>query len=100
MESKLEEDLHEAVAAQVLSPDQYRARSMNQAMKVRVGIRQLTNAYKRAVTSHHDVAYVICGDKIDCFKEAPSVLMLCALVFIFTSGSSALLGRPRCGLSI
>ena len=29
-----------------------------------------------------------------------SVLMLCALVFIFTSGSSALLGRPCCGLSI
>ena len=28
------------------------------------------------------------------------VLMLCAPVFIFTSGSSALLGRPRCGLSI
>ena len=26
--------------------------------------------------------------------------MLCAPVFIFTSGSSALLGRPRCGLSI
>ena len=32
--------------------------------------------------------------------EAPSVLMLCTSVFIFTSGSSALLGRPRCGLSI
>ena len=29
-----------------------------------------------------------------------SVLMLCAPVFKFTSGSSALLGRPRCGLSI
>ena len=26
--------------------------------------------------------------------------MLCAPVFIFTSSSSALLGRPRCGLSI
>ena len=34
------------------------------------------------------------------FKEVISVLMLCAPVFIFTSGSSALLGRPRCGLSI
>ena len=34
------------------------------------------------------------------FKEAPSVLMLCAPLFIFTSSSSALLGRPRCGLSI
>ena len=33
-------------------------------------------------------------------KETLSVLMLCAPVFIFTSGSSALLGRPRCGLSI
>ena len=33
-------------------------------------------------------------------KEALLVLMLCAPVFIFTSGSSALLGRPRCGLSI
>ena len=33
-------------------------------------------------------------------KEALSVLMLCAPVFIFTSGSSALLGRPRHGLSI
>ena len=33
-------------------------------------------------------------------KEALSVLMLCAPVFIFTSSSSALLGRPRCGLSI
>ena len=29
-----------------------------------------------------------------------SVLMVCTPVFIFTSGSSALLGRPRCGLSI
>ena len=34
------------------------------------------------------------------FKEALSVLMLCAPVFIFTSGSSALLGHLRCGLSI
>ena len=33
-------------------------------------------------------------------KEAFSVLMLCTPVFIFTSSSSALLGRPRCGLSI
>ena len=33
-------------------------------------------------------------------KEALSVLMLCAPVFIFTSGSSALLGRPRCALWI
>ena len=33
-------------------------------------------------------------------KEALSVLMLCAPVFIFTSGSSALLERPRYGLSI
>ena len=35
-----------------------------------------------------------------CFKEVLSVLMLCTPVFIFTSGSSALLGHPRCGLSI
>ena len=34
------------------------------------------------------------------FKVAQFVSMLCAPVFIFTSGSSALLGRPRCGLSI
>ena len=33
-------------------------------------------------------------------KEALSVLMLCAPVFIFTSGSSALSGRSHCGLSI
>ena len=33
-------------------------------------------------------------------KEALPVLMLCTPVSIFTSGSSALLGRPRCGLSI
>ena len=33
-------------------------------------------------------------------KKALLVLILCAPVFIFTSGSSALLGRPRCGLSI
>ena len=33
-------------------------------------------------------------------KEALSILMLCAPVFIFTSGSSALLRRPRCGLLI
>ena len=33
-------------------------------------------------------------------KEALLVLMLCAPVFIFTSGSSALFGCPRCGLSI
>ena len=31
-----------------------------------------------------------------CYKEVLSVLMLCTPVFIFTSGSSALLGRPRC----
>ena len=36
----------------------------------------------------------------DVVKEALSVLVLCAPVFIFTSGSSALLWRPRCGLSI
>ena len=34
------------------------------------------------------------------FSSALSVLMLCTPVFIFTSGSSALLGRPRCGSSI
>ena len=34
------------------------------------------------------------------FPEALSVLMLCAPVFIFTSGSSALLGHPCCGLLI
>ena len=34
------------------------------------------------------------------FKEVLSVLMLCPPVFISTSGCSALLGRPRCGLSI
>ena len=33
-------------------------------------------------------------------REALSVLMLCAPVFTFTSSSSALLGRPRCGLLI
>ena len=33
-------------------------------------------------------------------EEALSVLMLCVPVFIFTFGSSAFLGRPRCGLSI
>ena len=32
--------------------------------------------------------------------EALSLLMIGTPVFIFTSGSSALLGRPRCGLSI
>ena len=40
------------------------------------------------------------GDVLLAFKDALSVLMLCAPVSIFTSGSSALLGRPRCGLSI
>ena len=33
-------------------------------------------------------------------QEALSILMLYAPVFIFTSGSSALLGCPRCGLSM
>ena len=33
-------------------------------------------------------------------QKALSVLMLYAPVFIFTSGSSALLGCPRCGLSM
>ena len=33
-------------------------------------------------------------------EEALSVLMLCTPVFIFTSGSSVLLGRPHCGLLI
>ena len=40
-----------------------------------------------------------CRDMFINFK-ALSVLMLCAPVFIFTSGSSALLGSPRCVLSI
>ena len=35
-----------------------------------------------------------------CFVYFASLLMLCAPVFIFTSGSSALLGRPRSGFSI
>ena len=34
------------------------------------------------------------------FQESLSVLMLCTPVCIFTSGSSALLGHPHCGLSI
>ena len=38
-----------------------------------------------------------CKKKILKFKEALSLWMLCAPVFIFTSDSSALLGRPRCG---
>ena len=33
-------------------------------------------------------------------KKAISLLMLCAPVFIFTSGTSSLLGHPRCGVSI
>ena len=38
---------------------------------------------------------------INIIKEALwSVLMLCTPVFIFTSGSSLLVGRPRCGLFI
>ena len=39
---------------------------------------------------HHKIHW-ICK-----FKEALSVLMLCAPVFIFTSSSSVLLGHPRC----
>ena len=31
-------------------------------------------------------------------KEALSIFKLCTPVFIFTSGSSAFLGHPRCGL--
>ena len=34
------------------------------------------------------------------FKEALSVLVVCVPVFIFTSGSSALVGHPHCGLLI
>ena len=44
------------------------------------------------------VVVVVVDDVV--VKEALSVLVLCAPVFIFTSGSSALLWRPRCGLSI
>ena len=33
-------------------------------------------------------------------REAPSINVLSAPLFTFTSDSSALLGRPRCGLSI
>ena len=43
---------------------------------------------------------LICAQVTVVLKEALSVLMLCTHVFIFTSGSSALLGCPCCGLSI
>ena len=33
-------------------------------------------------------------------KKAISLLMLCTPIFIFTSSTSALLGHPRCGVSI
>ena len=46
------------------------------------------------------VVVVVVVDDDVVVKEALSVLVLCAPVFIFTSGSSALLWRPRCGLSI
>ena len=36
------------------------------------------------------------GQRVSISGLALSVLMLCVLVLIFTSGSSALLGRPRC----
>ena len=39
-------------------------------------------------------------NKTGFLKEVVSVIMLCAPVFIFTSGRSALLGRPRCGFLI
>ena len=45
------------------------------------------------------VSFFIQFDVAD-VNRALTLLMLCAPVFIFTSGNSALLGRPRCGLSI
>ena len=50
-----------------------------------------------SVTAHDYESDLYSFQKI---KEALSVLILCAPVFIFTSGSSALLGCPHCGLSI
>ena len=44
--------------------------------------------------------HAVLNSQKNSFKETLSVLMLCAPVFIFTSSSSALLGRPHCGLSI
>ena len=38
--------------------------------------------------------------KLDDYRKIDVVFSLCAPVFIFTSGSSALLGRPHCALSI
>ena len=45
-------------------------------------------------------AYCLICTLVSCFKEVLSVAMLCTPMFIFTSGSSAILGRPFCGLSI
>ena len=45
-------------------------------------------------------AYCLICTLVSCFKEVLSVSMLCMPMFIFTSGSSAILGCPFCGLSI
>ena len=46
--------------------------------------------------------HAVLNSQKNSFKETLSVLMLCTPVFIhvFTSSSSALLGRPCCGLSV
>ena len=45
-------------------------------------------------------AFVFTGLYLILMLKKLSLLMFCVPVFIFTSGNSALLGRPRCGLSI
>ena len=52
---------------------------------------------KRNVTCRKNYASRLLCQSLFCIKEAFLVLMVCAPVFIFTSGSSALdlLGRPR-----
>ena len=67
---------------------------------VTVALKTLEPQHEEAETNSPYLGNMKEKEKKTNFKEAFSVLMLCTPVFIFTSGSSALLGHPCCGLSI
>ena len=62
--------------------------------------KELLSFYQNVLTPESTHFLVLTAQTTVYSKEALSVLMPCAPVFIFTSGSPALLGRPHCSLAI
>ena len=65
-------------------------------------VSKIPSGVKWKVTTNHEYVSDSCVVFTWIYQRRNSsvLMMLCAFVFIFTSGSWALLGRPRCGLSI